>query len=107
MKFFNPLLDVPTLLKAWEYLLISNFIFVNVLTAFCSQCIKLMCLVRSLNFSYSSLDCLSVLYTLPLLDFSLFGKWNIRSLYRAGSLVTVAEETSKYKLDLMGVQEVR
>jgi hypothetical protein len=28
-------------------------------------------------------------------------------VYRAGSLRTVAEELSKYKLDLMGVQEVR
>jgi exonuclease III len=36
-----------------------------------------------------------------------FGTWNVRSMYRAGSLRTVAEEVSKYKLDLMGVQEVR
>jgi exonuclease III len=36
-----------------------------------------------------------------------FGTWNVRSLYRAGSLMTVAKEISKYKLDLMGVQEVR
>jgi hypothetical protein len=28
-------------------------------------------------------------------------------MYRAGSLRTVAEEVSKYKLDLVGVQEVR
>jgi hypothetical protein len=28
-------------------------------------------------------------------------------MYRAGSLRTVAEEISKYKLDLVGVQEVR
>jgi hypothetical protein len=33
--------------------------------------------------------------------------WNVRSMYRAGSLRTVAEEISKYKLDLEGVQEVR
>jgi hypothetical protein len=26
-----------------------------------------------------------------------FGIWNIRSMYRAGSLRTVAEEISKYK----------
>jgi hypothetical protein len=32
---------------------------------------------------------------------------NVRSMYRAGSLRTVAEEISKYKLDLVGVQEVR
>jgi hypothetical protein len=32
-----------------------------------------------------------------------FGTWNMRSLYRASSLVTV----SKYKLDLVGVQDVR
>jgi hypothetical protein len=36
-----------------------------------------------------------------------FGAGNFRSLYRAGSLRTVAEEVSKYKLDLLGVQEVR
>jgi hypothetical protein len=36
-----------------------------------------------------------------------FGTWNFRSMYRAGSLRTVAEEVSKYKLDLVGVQEVR
>jgi hypothetical protein len=35
-----------------------------------------------------------------------FGTWNVRSLYRAGSLRTVAEEISKYELDLVGVQEV-
>jgi exonuclease III len=35
------------------------------------------------------------------------GTWNVRSLYRAGSLVTVSKELSKYRLDLMGVQEVR
>jgi hypothetical protein len=33
-----------------------------------------------------------------------FGTWNVS---RAGSLRTVAEEISKYKLDLVGVQEVR
>ncbi|PNF25464.1 hypothetical protein B7P43_G07688 [Cryptotermes secundus] len=36
-----------------------------------------------------------------------FGTWNLRSLYRAGSLRAVAEEILKYKLDLAGVQEVR
>jgi exonuclease III len=36
-----------------------------------------------------------------------FGNWNVRSLYRAGSLMKVAREISKYKLDLVGVQEVR
>jgi exonuclease III len=36
-----------------------------------------------------------------------FGTWNIRSLYKAGSLVRVSKELSKYKLDLVGVQEVR
>jgi hypothetical protein len=36
-----------------------------------------------------------------------FGMWNVRSLYRAGSLRTVAEEISKCKLGLVGVQEVR
>jgi hypothetical protein len=35
-----------------------------------------------------------------------FGTWKVRSLYRAGSIMTVASEISKYKLDLVGVQEV-
>jgi hypothetical protein len=33
-----------------------------------------------------------------------FGVWNVRSLYRAGSLRALAEKISKYKLDLAGVQ---
>jgi hypothetical protein len=36
-----------------------------------------------------------------------FAAWNVRSMYMAGSLRAVAEEISKYKLDLVGVQEVR
>jgi exonuclease III len=36
-----------------------------------------------------------------------FGTWNVRSLYRSGSLKTVARELGKYTLDLVGVQEVR
>jgi exonuclease III len=36
-----------------------------------------------------------------------FGTWNVRSLYSIGSLKTVARELGKYKLDLVGVQEVR
>jgi exonuclease III len=36
-----------------------------------------------------------------------FGTWNVRSLYRAGSLKTVARKLGKYKLELVGVQEVR
>jgi hypothetical protein len=36
-----------------------------------------------------------------------FRTWNISSLYRAGSLPTAPKEVSKYRLDLMGVQEVR
>jgi exonuclease III len=36
-----------------------------------------------------------------------FRTWNVRSLYRIGSLKTVAWELGKYKLDLVGVQEVR
>jgi exonuclease III len=36
-----------------------------------------------------------------------FGTWNVRSMYRPRSHRTVAEEVSKYKLDLVGVQEVR
>jgi exonuclease III len=36
-----------------------------------------------------------------------FGTWNVRSVYRGGSLTTVARELARYKLDLVGVQEVR
>jgi hypothetical protein len=36
-----------------------------------------------------------------------FGTWNIRTLYRSGSLKTVARKLRKYKLYLVGVQEVR
>jgi hypothetical protein len=35
------------------------------------------------------------------------GTWNARSLYMAGSLITVARVIPKYKLDLVEVQEVR
>jgi exonuclease III len=35
-----------------------------------------------------------------------FGTWNVRSLYRSGSLVTIVRELARYKLDLVGVQEV-
>jgi hypothetical protein len=36
-----------------------------------------------------------------------FGTWNVKRLYRAGSLMTVSREPSRYRLDLVGVQEVR
>jgi exonuclease III len=36
-----------------------------------------------------------------------FRVWNVRSLYRMGSLMTVSSGLAKYKLDLVGVQEVR
>jgi hypothetical protein len=36
-----------------------------------------------------------------------FGLWNVRSLYRVDSLMTVSRELSRYELDLVGVQEVR
>jgi hypothetical protein len=35
-----------------------------------------------------------------------FGMWKVRSLYRAGSLMTVSKELSRYRLDLVGVKEV-
>jgi hypothetical protein len=34
------------------------------------------------------------------------GTWNVRSLYRAGSLTAVARELAKYKFDLVGLQDV-
>jgi len=36
-----------------------------------------------------------------------FCTWNVQSLYRAGSLTAAARELARYKLDLVGVQEVR
>jgi hypothetical protein len=36
-----------------------------------------------------------------------FGMWNVRSMYGECLLRAVGEEISKYKLDLVGVQEVR
>ena len=36
-----------------------------------------------------------------------FGTWNVRSLYRAGSLMAAVTELARYKLDLVGVQEAR
>jgi exonuclease III len=36
-----------------------------------------------------------------------FGTWNVRSLYRIGSLRTAVRELGKYKLDSVSVQEVR
>jgi hypothetical protein len=36
-----------------------------------------------------------------------FATWNVRSMYRAASLRAVAEEISKYKLHIVGVEEVR
>jgi exonuclease III len=36
-----------------------------------------------------------------------FGIWNVRSLYRIGAIKSVVGELEKYKLDLVGVQEVR
>jgi len=39
-------------------------------------------------------------------DFFL-GTWNVKSLYRAGSLTAAARELARYKFDLVGVQEVR
>jgi hypothetical protein len=35
-----------------------------------------------------------------------FGLQNVRGLYRVGFLMTVSRELSRYKLDLVGVQEV-
>jgi exonuclease III len=36
-----------------------------------------------------------------------FGTWNVRSMYRVGSLRAIAEEMSKYNFDFVGVQEIR
>jgi len=36
-----------------------------------------------------------------------FSTWNFRGQYRSGSLTIAARELARYKLDLVGVQEVR
>jgi hypothetical protein len=36
-----------------------------------------------------------------------FGTWKFRSLFRVGAIKSVVGELEKYKLDLVGVQEVR
>ena len=36
-----------------------------------------------------------------------FDTWNVRSLYRPDSRTTVARELGRYKLDSVGVQDVR
>ena len=33
-----------------------------------------------------------------------FCTWNVRSLYRSGSLTTAARELARYKLDLVGIR---
>src|SRR5215468_9385022 len=37
----------------------------------------------------------------------LLGTWNVRSLYRVGSIMAAARELARYKLDLVGVQKIR
>jgi hypothetical protein len=32
-----------------------------------------------------------------------FGTWKVRRPYRAGSMITVAREKAKYKLDVLGL----
>jgi len=34
------------------------------------------------------------------------GTWNVRRLYRAGSLKAAARELARYKLDVVGVLEI-
>jgi exonuclease III len=36
-----------------------------------------------------------------------FGTWNVRGLCRVGAMKSVVGELEKYKLDLVGVQEVK
>ena len=35
-----------------------------------------------------------------------FGTWNVRNLYRAGSLTAAARKLARYKLDLVGVKRL-
>jgi hypothetical protein len=36
-----------------------------------------------------------------------FGTWNIRGLCWVGFVIAVSKELTRYRLDLMGVQEIR
>jgi exonuclease III len=36
-----------------------------------------------------------------------FGTWNVRNLYKTGSIIASARELTRYKLDLVSVQEIR
>ena len=36
-----------------------------------------------------------------------FGTWNVSSLYRLGSFTSASRKLARYKLDLVGAQEVR
>jgi len=36
-----------------------------------------------------------------------FSTWNVRSLFRAGSLAAAARELRRYELELVGVEEAR
>ena len=36
-----------------------------------------------------------------------FGTWNVRSLYRAGAQGLVTSEIDRFRMDLVGVQDVR
>jgi exonuclease III len=36
-----------------------------------------------------------------------FGTWNVRGLYRVGSLETVASELAEFEIDLVAVQKFR
>ena len=38
---------------------------------------------------------------------SIHNTWNVKSLYRTGLLTVAARELARYKLDVVGVQEVR
>jgi len=35
------------------------------------------------------------------------GTWNVRSFYTAGSFKTAVRELGRYKLDVVGVQDIR
>jgi hypothetical protein len=50
---------------------------------------------------------LILLYVLSNEKGTRFGTWNVRRLYRSGSLTSAARELARYKFDLLGVQEGR
>jgi hypothetical protein len=62
IDFFIPLYPELIQWETWEYNLILNFIFIIMLIFIFSHCIKMIGLIRSVTFNYSTLVCMLILY---------------------------------------------